>query len=553
MNPSDISLSGSVDENTLAPFNTDLQSVEHISHALAIAVKGYGKNSQRVADRLPMINQTKLLAGLTSTATEDAIGRCLYHNIMQLIKKLGATLLLVVNNNFDFTLEQERIRSTRESIVVSVKEDELIAARVLSPPNNVKFQNTLDIDSADMLEELEATIPEHSDPVAAEQRRRDIARAISDHQRVLRAEYVALHEEYDESVVLKSEASLRLLQYKHELDDLVTLETFVDNLIIFQHTIATRVTSTLNDGSSVHSAHLTSIQVKLKCKALLHNAEVVDPLLTLHLPGILWLLYTNYVVDSLNYYFDALIEAFSYTMALDEAQNSPDVALARLVGICNDWHMRGLYDRLSQDLLFTCLAVKAVPAAAAFRSYLISETTLYMRRLQSNEVTSNSRTPVFDHVKTLASRFVADKRLQTHPGVPAQLPAPSPAGAPKPNRPFNPYNRRPPAAQPQLENAAAALVPTAGSSTYTPRTDCAGQRFSGEVAVSRHLCHNNLPYMAVARMSGICATCFPDSGTGTPCKMAARHYKGQCTRCNYFGHKVINCLQTHGVDDKPLP
>lgn len=195
--------------------------------------------------------------------------------------------------------------------------------------------------------------------------------------------------------------------------------------------------------------------------------------------------------------------------------------------------------------------MKGVPATAPFRSYLITETTHYMRRLQSREVTSTSRTPVFDHVKTLAARFMSDRHLQAHPGVfgvPALPPAPSPTGA-KPNRPYiHPYNRKPPA-QPQFENAAAALV----SSTYAPRVDCAGQRFSGEVPVSRNLSHNNVPYMAVARMSGICAECFPDSGTATPCPRFPRHYKGQCMRCHFYGHKVPNCLQTHGADGKPIP
>lgn len=333
MYQSDMSVCTSPDDQSMGEFNTDHKSPAEISASLALAVKGYGKDSQRVNDRNPIINQTKFLAGLSFPATEDATGRCLYHNLMQLIKKLGASFHLVVNNNFDCTVEQLRIRDVREKLTSAQLQDEAAAARVLHLPSDTVFHFRKDIQIANKKAELKEDFPQMSD--------QDIDLHVADYLLVLKSAYVEDHALYEEALELKNDAATRLRSYEKELSNLVTLETFLENLSLYQHSIATRLTTTLNDTSSTTSANLMSIQVKLKGKAVLHNAEVVDPLVNLHLPGLMWLLYTTYVVDSLNYYFDALIEAFSYTMAHDEALTSPDVALARLVGICNDWHMRG--------------------------------------------------------------------------------------------------------------------------------------------------------------------------------------------------------------------
>lgn len=550
-------------DSSFAPFNADPLPAADISNTLAVFGKGYAPKS---GDRQHIINQTKLLAGLSSTASEDATGRCLYHNIMHLVKKLHPVFLSVVDSNFDCCAEQARIVHLRIDLLEAKAQDEYAASLQPYLPSDMAFTHRKDVLTAEKLEELEATIPQESDPVKIERRRANIAQQISALILMLKTDHLNSIDKYEADLVLQRDAAFRLKTHQAQIAALENLESFVESLSLYQHTIATRLNATLNDSSSAHSANLTSIQVKLKGTASLHNGDVVDPLVNFHLPGLLWLLHHTYVVDSLNHYFDALTEAFSYTMALTEAQNTPDVALARLVSISNDWHMRGLFERLSQDLLFTCLAVKSVPTDAPFRSYLITETTQYMRRLHSGEVTSASRTPVFDYVKTLAARFVSDMRLQSHPGVPASaaMPAqPSPTTGTKPNRPYgrggqyNRFNPRP--AQPQLENAAAAIVPavapsaSSGPSGYVPRVDCAGQRFSGEVPVSRNLSHNGVPYMAVARLSAICPVCFPDSGTGIPCPQNPRHYRGKCPRCHFYGHKLPNCLQSHSADGKPIP
>lgn len=563
------------DAQSLPPFNESTQSAEAIASAIASHVKGYNTESQRSAsDRTSTISSTKLLSGLASGASEDATGRCLYRNLTLVINQISPLFSVVIQNNFDTRREYDRVCELRVRLSETISSVESEATLTPIVPDTAIFQFRLDVALADKLVELDSSLPiDSTEKGSAKTRQATIDRAMQDLELSMKREQVQAREAYCTAIAAQQNAAARLPLLRAERQSLVIREQFLDSLSSAQRAIITRLNSTLGGDTAATAAHLISIQVKLKGKAILHNQEVVDPLSAFHLPGIMLLLHENYCVESLNYYFDALIEAFNYNMALDEAQLHPDVALSRLVSISNDWHMRGLFERLSQDLLFTCLAVKSVPPTAPFRAFLISETTQYMRRIQSKEIAPTSRTPVFDYVKKLAERFVADQRLQSHPGVATAAATSaagvaalgSPGGAPKPNRPFR--DRRPfnsnnnnssnttanPSFPVQLENAALAATAPATPPRAPTRVDCSGQRFAGEVPMSRNLSNNGFPYMAYGRKSGICPQCFPDSGAAVPCPSAPRHYQGQCSRCSFFGHKTVNCLHTHGADGKPLP
>lgn len=538
---------------------------EDISEELARYVQGYSLEAQgATSERSTIINTTKLLSGLISGATEEATGRALYRNILLLNKQVGPMFEAVTNNNFDIAAEHRNVREQRSRLLDSISATETLAQVVPLAPDTTSFKYSLELASTRKLTELEEEIPVVTGRPAQLARKEAIRERLDAYIRSLKSDFVDKTDAYAIAHQAYQNAQISLPQLRRSKESLVILEKFLDSLAANQRMVVTRVNSALSGDPIANPTHLVSIQLKLRGKATLHNGEILDPLTGFHLPGIIHLLYEHYCVESLNYYFDALIELFNYNMTVTEAQTQPDVAFSRLLTMSNDWRMRGLYERLSHDLLYTCIAVKAIPPSEQLRAHLIRQTTGYMRRLQSQTDTSTSATPVFDFVGDTITNWVQDKRLQDHPGFTTASTPPNTNNNnnSKPIR-TNPYRGRynntnfpaaPPAASTGLESAALATTPAAASAhSPPPRVECGTSRFHGEVAASRNLSHNGQPYVAYKSRSSICAQCFPDSGPANPCARASRHYLGHCTRCNYYGHKLQNCLHTHGADGKPLP
>lgn len=548
------------DQSVLTAFEPSDQSDADISAALIAHVKGCDIQRGNT-ERMSAITSAKLLSGLIPGSSEDATGRCLYRTICQLLKQLGPFMDRVTRNNFDLRGEYTRISALRNTLNVAITQAEIASSLPPKAPSDVTFNISLEVGTHDKLEQLEEETPSGQAPFEkAADRKAHIASELEAYVHRRKREFLEEYRLYEAASAVHRQAVERLPQLKAERSSLIVLESYIDSLISYQRAIVTRIVSTLGGDAAGTQPHLVSIQVRLKSKANLHNEEVVDPLTSFHLPGILFLLHTNYCVESLHYYFEALIEAFNFQISADEATNQPAAALSRLVSISNDWQLRGLFEHLTQDLLFTVIAVKSIPVGSLLRSHLITETTQYMRRIQSREVVATGNTPVFDHVQTLTKRWVEDRRLAAHTGVmsaTASVSSASPAGASKPARPFQPRRYpypQPQAAAPGLETAAAAVATAPAASTpRVERVDCSASRFPGEVSKNRNLTHNGYPYWAVKRMSSICSACYPDTGVGIPCKSQAHHYIGQCIRCNFYGHKSTNCLQTHGADGKPLP
>ena len=570
---------GDADAQSVSTFGdarpTIFVSAAEISATLSAHVKGYSPESQAsTSDRASIINTTKLLANLQPNSTEEDTGRCLYRNLTMLCKQVGPMFVLVTNNNFDLYQELQNICSKRALHNDTVSATEILTRVAPIAPDPTAFQFSLEVALARRTAELDAELSPANPSVkgSANKRANIISERVGAYALELKVGFNDKRTAYEDNFAAYQKAHASLLPLQRETKSFATLETFLQSLSSQQRMIVTRVTNALAGDPTATAVHLASIQLKLKGKATMHNGEVVDPLSSCHLPGIMHLLYDNYCVDTLHYYFDAVMNLFNYTMAIEEARSLPHVGFARLLAISNDWRMRGLYERLTHDLLFTCIAIKGVPPSEPLRAHLIGETTKYMRLLQSRSEPITGDTPVLDHVNRTIVNWIEDKRLQEHPGVAKPTtPAPAPATPsannntnPRSNRPYGNNNRgrfgsnNPTAVQPTsstgLESAALAATPTAAPRTQpAPRVDCAGQRFQGEVAMSRNLAHNGVPYVAYKSRASICAQCFPDSGTASPCANSFHHYKGHCLRCNYFGHKLANCLHTHGADGKAIP
>lgn len=420
--------SGDADAQSVSTFGDARQTIfvsaTDISASLSAHVKGYSPESQTsTSDRTSIINTTKLLSGLQPNSTEEDTGRCLYRNLTLLFKHVGPMFVLVTNNNFDLFQEQQNICTRRALHFETVAATESLTRVAPSPPDAAVFKNSLEVAVSRRTAELDAELPPADKTVkgSANTRARTISDRVGAYALDLKIAFDDKCNAYTAAFAAYHSAQASLPQLQRETKSFVTLESFLQSLSSHQRMIVTRINIALSRESdpSATAVHLASIQLKLKGKALLHNGEIVDPLNNCHLPGIMHLLYENYCVDTLHYYFDAVMNLFTYTMAIEEAHSQPNVGFARLLAISNDWRMRGLYERLTHDILFTCIAVKGVPPSEPLRKHLIGETTKYMRLLQSGSVPLSGETPILDHVDRTIINWMEDKRLQDHPGLAA--------------------------------------------------------------------------------------------------------------------------------------
>jgi hypothetical protein len=521
-------------------------SSEAVSADLAVHAQGYSNSNN--SDYSSQITTTNLLSGLAPNPTVDAVARKLYRNTVVLIG-IVPHLPSIVVNNFDLRAEFASLHSKRTSITEMITHLEVEVLNAPNVPSREIFQMELDLELVLELERL-AGIYDADTP----NRQAVFDRELLKYERAKNATFL----EINKAFVLQNKAHKdnvqRLTTLRSSRTALQQHEQLLKDISQFMRMIMVRVATALTSNDSIATPlHLQSIATKLRDKVIMENEEVVDPLGSNHLPGVVRLLYLSYCTNNLHHTFNTLIEAFSFSISAEQADSNPVAAFGTLRALSNEWFDQRFFETLTPDLFFTCIAVKSLPSGSPLRIHLVSEIINYIRRVQRREVTTSGTTPLLDEIQSTVQNYVAEQRLSAHNGLAVANVVP--AASPKPQRHNYPsrYNNNYHQRQPSTGLEQAALATAAPSAAPPNRIDCGSSKFSYEVPPSSNLSHRNLPYVAVIKKSSICAQCFPDTGNGVPCANARRHYLGQCARCQHFGHKRDNCLQTVTAAGSVIP
>lgn len=521
-------------------------SSEEVAADLAVHAQGYSNSNN--SDYSSQITSTNLLSGLAPNPPVDAVARKLYRNTVVLIG-IVPHLPSIVANNFDLRAAFASLNSKRTSVNETIAHLEVEVLNAPIAPNKDIYKMELDLSMAYELERL-ADIYDESYP----DRQAVFNRELNKFELTSNAAFIETNKAFVQQNKAHHDNLQRLTTLRSSRTILQQHEQLLKDLSLFMRMIMVRVTAALNSNDPIATpGHLQSIVTKLQEKVILETEEVMDPLGSNHLPGVVRLLYLSYCTSSLHHTFNTLIEAFSFSIPAELAESNPVAAFGTLRALSNEWFEQRFFATLTPDLFFTCIAVKALPSGSALRVHLVSEIINYIRRVQRREVTTSGTTPLLDEIQSTVQNYVAEKRLSAHNGLAVTNVVP--AASPKPQRHNFPsrYNNNYPQKQPTPGLEQAALATTAPYAAPPPRIDCGSSKFSCEVAPGSNLSHRSLPYVAVVKKSSICAQCFPDTGNGVPCANAKRHYLGQCARCQHFGHKRDNCLQTVNAAGSVIP
>jgi hypothetical protein len=395
------------------PFQQQSQQSSGYLSRLRSEFFGYTPDQLRLLDtRGAVISSTNFLPTVPhQSARTDSLGRHLYRALYLLLNQLHPMFLLAIEQNIHFGPMREEIANKRASIVASMDALQLQADEYQVPPPDSGLQAAQrTVRLADKELELQQLYPS---PRTSKQKLL-VAQHFRDLDLELSRSFVSLNDKYHTSLEAVRRAQARIPSLRLEREAYAAMESVLEHFSNYSRSIALRL---YNAVSVPGDPHLKSIAAVLMTRAHLFNEEVPDPLSMFHLPGLLHLLALHYNNDTLSSYFEAVIDVFNFHMSPDEAIHDPETAMTRLVYSHNDWSTRGLFQSLSQDILFACLTIKGIPPDAPLRLRLITATTQYMRSLQDGTNRPNSQSPVFDFVLFTIRQYAEDVRLSEHPGL----------------------------------------------------------------------------------------------------------------------------------------
>ena len=108
----------------------------------------------------------------------------------------------------------------------------------------------------------------------------------------------------------------------------------------------------------------------------------------------------------------------------------------------------------------------------------------------------------------------------------------------------------------QKANSAEESTEQANSATQQPAPPKPSRYiYNAEVNKSANIkcktaANRDVPYIAVKKQSSICDKCYPDAGQANPC--ASKCFSFQCKRCNFYGHSISQCKQSHSSNGQPI-
>jgi len=256
---------------------------------------------------------------------------------------------------------------------------------------------------------------------------------------------------------------------------------------------------------------------------------------------VLHILYQQYQKPTFVTLTAKVLNLLSFQMTQKETDENPTVRVAELQATYAEWERKDIFRQLTKDNLFALVLAKGLPKGCLTRTKVIDAICDKIRDVAENpEKFAGDPTVVFDCAVQCINQIdenntfgVTDKRGS--------------AQQPDARRNNNPFYRRVPA-----DSAASAEEGEEANSASAPVPV-----YSGEVARALGVTcvdptsQKVFPYVAVKSQATLCSTCY--GSKPVCCRQSGRFcYAAMCARCKFFGHRAVNCLQTHSSNGTKL-
>jgi len=548
------------------------------------ALKAHASDFTEVTSKTYIDQQKSMyrmfLHGVDKTSDESTVGLKLYEEVVQQAKSVGEHFVMIIQQDFD--VEAFKTSVVKERISYQVEALKVLAERKVHPPSKDELELLIKIEFEDLVQEC------------------IVSRDISDQSTIEPGAEAGDYED-ESTVLLEAEIRRRLeptreqIKLKHEKQFLLDFKAFklahaeiekakqdyveakrrqeqaiVLELLLTHYTEALR--QIVSRIKSALDGKFSAIKSKLQDTAVLSvtHKEIANPWDHNHLPGILQLLHDNYYRHSFVPFALFLDDLFGFCQNKDESVEEAATRLQQSMNYCYD---RDLWKYFTPDFVFTILLIRGMKNTDGIRSRLMTRLTDFIRsqemlakqingsNLELHLSGGESRTPMFTRVK----EFIKDESQSKQMPSSFQTKSTDKEKSQKTTN-SNGAFRHIPWSRSNVEHAAAVsedaveVAASAGAIKSSVTSSLQQRQFkdqvepSARVKVKDPISSKEYWYSAVKSLSQLCPACYTsknEKNASTTCTRT--HYPTQCTRCGYFGHKQVMCLQTHHVDGDLLP
>jgi hypothetical protein len=256
------------------------------------------------------------------------------------------------------------------------------------------------------------------------------------------------------------------------------------------------------------------------------NEEIIMPLDTENLTGIMAILQMKYRKKN----FGTFVQhALKFSAWKQSDQMTAWDSFAQVQSIKSDWAKRKLFTQMTEDNYFAMGYLNGLKPSK-LKTDLISKTQEFIYKRQEEG-------SIIDETNTVMSFLERQLELARETAEFGE----SEGGSQKQRADI--HNRPQHWKQNTTQKGLTAIEDAAVTDAAAAVTD---QKYSGEVAKNKGATFTfngrTLPYVAMLTKQAICAKCF-SNGSDSPC--SPKCFGAECNKCGYYGHKQVQCKQTH--------
>lgn len=532
-----------IDQQSRAQLHSDeviTKLFEYSTGFTSSSIKNLGETKNNALDNI------RVLSTIHEKDTHETVGHALYNDVQAMITVMGIEFRQVVDANVDLETTRRAAVSKRQLADQTINDNRYIAERILIPPDDAFYARKVEMLKLEATRQLkeeafnEARIKTRSTRLDADSLQSDAdilqAKIQQRHEDIDVSSFRAHCDErdqYKQEVLQRNHAKERVIIAEAESQRQLVFELYLSILYDTSNKIVAKVTAAT-------TKHLT-IQDYLKSTVTLPDGDsetvVINPLQSKHLPGIVKLLYEKFHKRNFIQFTQSLIDVLSWSLNDQDTRSNPMKGVNAVQAMVHDWQRRDLFKQLTPDMFFSAILLKGLAPGTSIRRELNREiVTMFEKQEQlsfSEQQQQANQMTIFRHSTEFIRRECEMYRLNAKDS--------SKSTTNSFNSKFKASTNSPQKSSGNLENAAAASI-----DVTKPQ-----ERFNGPVSKSQQVVvyddkGKSHWYVAQRSPTDICPKCYPASGQATsPC--AKPCFRVKCTKCNYYGHKDKNCLQTFSI------
>lgn len=540
-----------VTEKSVISFKENQENLkEDIENLLKSFATAYGSIVDVKSHTEPIqkkINNFNFLSGYSSKDSEEEIGAKLSENIEEIIKSIGPEFEKIIENNFDIVsyktfnlnkranLEADEDTKAGEAEILLIAPDKLIfdyrSAIEIDKEikkikeNNVLSQVIIDEGNVEKINEAKKELK-----LLITRSEKEISNEIKAKYNLL---YVNAHDEYTNSTGIKNLAIQAIRLIKRDKERITILDTILTAYIDGRIQIVSKIKAAVEKLPMIINCLSSTVTVRAT------SEDIIDPFRNNNLTGISECLFEKYRKKTFVTFTNSLIDVMSFSMTLDQTENSPWSAFEEMESILANWKKKELFGFMTEDQFFSAVFLKGMHPDSKFRKEIIHEATKFIRTSMESEdlFGEEKQMPIFKFIKR-HMKIEQENRKFAHYSKDKVTE--------KVKRPYDPqWNKR---KESNTENAAVAFSANNANNTASINSKLfAREVFKSEKVSFEDNRAKKHTYAATLKPSSLCDKCYPDSGVITN-GCSRKCYGEKCTLCGYYGHISYYCMQAvHAV------